>query len=178
MKGKVIYKETQSFKYTWSWYLMIAVAVLMFSIFGRGFYQQIIMGSEWGDRPMSDASLIITMIFSVGLTAGIVVFISIHKLVIQVDEGTVRYKFYPYFSQYRTLTSDKVKKLYVRKYKPILEFGGWGYRMRWKKKAFNIKGNWGLQIEFRDGKKLLLGTQKPKELDKAIDQLKSNWKMS
>ena len=33
-----------------------------------------------------------------------------------------------------------------------------------KGKAFNIKGNMGLQLQFKDGKKLLIGTQKEEEI--------------
>ncbi len=178
MKGKVIFEETQTFRFTWSWYLVIAMTLLMFWIFGRGFYKQIIVGETWGNNPMSDTALILVTLFSLVLITGILIFISIHRLVIQVDEGSVRYKFLPYFSTFRTLTQDNVKRLYVRKYKPILEYGGWGYRIRFRKKAFNIRGNWGLQVDFSNGKGLLLGTQKPKELETAIDQLRLNWEMN
>jgi len=111
----------------------------------------------------------------IAISFGVSIFLHLHQLVVQVDEGTVRYKFFPYFSGFRSIIKENVEKLYVRKYRPIWEFGGWGYRIRLGGKAFNIVGNWGLQIHFKNGKQLLIGTQKPKELDKAIDQLKSNW---
>jgi hypothetical protein len=36
-------------------------------------------------------------------------------------------------------------------------------------KAYNISGKRGVQFEFLDGKRLLIGTQKPKELIQALD---------
>ena len=57
-----------------------------------------------------------------------------------------------------------------------MEYGGWGYRISPRNgKAFNIKGSWGLQLVLSNGDKLLLGTQKPEELKKAIEQLKESW---
>ncbi|MBK8703741.1 MAG: hypothetical protein IPN33_08970 [Saprospiraceae bacterium] len=64
-------------------------------------------------------------------------------------------------------------KVYVRQYKPIAEFGGWGlrYSMSGKGRALNVSGNMGLQLEFKDGKKLLIGTQKPKEIELVLTNL-------
>jgi hypothetical protein len=40
-----------------------------------------------------------------------------------------------------------------------------------KGKAFNVSGNKGLQLEFNDGRKLLIGTSKPEELEAFLLQL-------
>jgi hypothetical protein len=51
-----------------------------------------------------------------------------------------------------------------------MEYGGWGYRVGGKKSgiAFNVSGNMGVQIELKNGKKILLGTRKPKEAEEAL----------
>ncbi|MBQ4803289.1 hypothetical protein J8L88_10555 [Aquimarina sp. MMG015] len=66
-----------------------------------------------------------------------------------------------------------IKQLYIRKYDPIYEYGGWGIRMniRGKGKAFNISGNIGLQLEFLNNKKLLIGTNKPEKLSEALKKI-------
>jgi len=58
----------------------------------------------------------------------------------------------------------------VRKYSPIGEYGGWGYRVAGKRSgvAYNISGNMGIQIELKNGKKILLGTRKPEEAKEAL----------
>ena len=63
---------------------------------------------------------------------------------------------------------EEIKKVYVRNYDPISEYGGWGLKggFFWNKekgKCVNISGDIGLQIEFKNGKKLLIGTQKKEE---------------
>jgi hypothetical protein len=62
-------------------------------------------------------------------------------------------------------------KCYVRKYKPLAEFGGWGLRFGVSGKAYNISGNKGLQLELTNNKKLLIGTQKPEELSEALNKI-------
>jgi len=41
-------------------------------------------------------------------------------------------------------------------------------------KAYNVSGNRGVQLEFTDGKCLLIGSQKPEQLDSAITQYLKN----
>lgn len=40
------------------------------------------------------------------------------------------------------------------------DYGGWGIRYGRKGKAFNVFGSRGLQLEFTNGKRLLIGSQK------------------
>ncbi|MCQ0110186.1 hypothetical protein JGC31_01235 [Zhouia sp. CL16] len=58
----------------------------------------------------------------------------------------------------------------VIKYNPIKDYGGYGWRIgfRGKGKALNIRGNKGIQIIYKNNKKLLIGTQKPELADKTI----------
>ncbi len=46
---------------------------------------------------------------------------------------------------------------------------GIGYPFRGRGKVYNISGNRGIQLDFIDGKRLSIGSQKPEELAKAID---------
>ena len=39
--------------------------------------------------------------------------------------------------------------------------------------AYNVRGNKGVQLEFNDGKKVLIGSQRAKELEKAIRSITS-----
>ncbi|MDQ1088364.1 hypothetical protein [Siphonobacter sp. SORGH_AS_1065] len=55
----------------------------------------------------------------------------------------------------------------------MTEYGGWGLRLGLFGKgiAFNVSGNKGLQLEFIDHKKLLIGTNKPEELTKVLSEI-------
>jgi len=41
-----------------------------------------------------------------------------------------------------------------------------------KGRALNMSGNMGLQLELKDGKKLLIGTQKFEELEQLLQKIK------
>lgn len=59
---------------------------------------------------------------------------------------------------------SQLDDLYVKDYNPIADYGGWGYRNGSQGKAYNTKGSVGLQLIFKDGSRLLIGSQKKDEL--------------
>ena len=61
--------------------------------------------------------------------------------------------------------------VYTRTYSPMREYGGWGIRFGKSGKAYNIKGDEGLQLVFKNGKRLLIGSQKSQELAQAVDSI-------
>lgn len=178
MKGKLLFEEEQLFNYTWIWWLMMIVAIPSLLVFGYGVYQQLFLGEPWGNNPMSDTTMIVVVPLIYLILGGVVWLFMVMKLVIKIDQSTITYSFHPFISRTRVLHSTDLKNQYVRKYHPIFEYGGWGYRfLNSKDLAYNVKGKWGLQLVFTNGKKLLLGTQKPKELEQALITLKTNWGM-
>jgi hypothetical protein len=61
----------------------------------------------------------------------------------------------------------------TRTYRPIREYGGWGIRGWGSNRAYNISGNQGLQLVLKDGRRVLIGTQRPDELESAVRQMMS-----
>ena len=167
MKGKILFKEEQSFVGTWIFYLFIAISTL--SIGGAA------MGLMHTNKPGSYVGLIIAVI-----VAGVVlVLFIISKLHLIVDEQAIYYRYPPFVNSEKKLTQNDIKEVFVRTYSPIWEYGGWGYRVRLSKgKALNVSGNQGLQLILKDGKKLLIGTRKAKSLESVIRRLKDNWEMN
>lgn len=74
----------------------------------------------------------------------------------------------PFHFKEKFFLFEDIEKIYAREYKPILDFGGWGIRYGVKGKAYNMSGNLGLQIIFKNGKHLLIGSQKPFEIETVI----------
>jgi hypothetical protein len=64
-----------------------------------------------------------------------------------------------------------VVRAYYRAYSPINEYGGWGIRTGARGKAFNMRGNEGVQLVLRSGQRVLIGSQRPEELAAAIHKL-------
>lgn len=109
---------------------------------------------------------------SVGAVIG---FLRLIALKTRIDEQGVYYKFIPFHFNEKAISWYDIAHCHTRTYKPIREYGGWGYRISPSKgKALNVKGNRGVQIEFKNGNSLLLGTQRPDEAQKVINKYHKN----
>lgn len=76
---------------------------------------------------------------------------------------------YPPFFKSKEIDWQDLAEAKVRAYSPLREFGGWGVRgVSSQNRAYNIAGNYGLQLVFNDGKRLLIGTQQPQKLAKVM----------
>ena len=89
----------------------------------------------------------------------------------EIKTDGVYVKLFPLQISYRYYPWKDIEKSYVRVYNPIREYGGWGLRGRKHNRAINQSGNDGLQLLFKDGTKLLIGTQKPKDIAATLTQL-------
>ena len=69
---------------------------------------------------------------------------------------------------------DEIESIESVIYRPIGDFGGWGIRFGFKAKAYTTKGNKGVMINLKTGRKVLFGSQKSKELEKAFNYYLKN----
>jgi hypothetical protein len=99
------------------------------------------------------------------------------KLETRIDSTGISARLFPFHWTYRTFHWSALASVQVRKYQPIREFGGWGYRSWGGKKgnAWNISGNKGIQLKFISGRELLIGTQKPEEIEKYLTKLATDF---
>jgi len=91
------------------------------------------------------------------------------KLRTRIDEKGISLKFTPFHFNTKHIDWNDVDKAYLRKYDAISEYGGWGVKggIPWVKgngRAYNVKGNIGLQLELSNGKRILIGTQKKSDV--------------
>ena len=138
-------------------------------LFIYGAFQQIVLGQQFGDKPMSDSGLLI----SVGLTVLVTSLIVNSRLETRIKEDGVYIRFFPFHLKFKFYPWDSIRKSYLRKYSPLGEYGGWGLRIGsfGKGTAYNVSGNWGLQLEFTNKKKLLIGTARPEELSSTLENM-------
>lgn len=166
------FTEVQKFRQVWIWVLVSFLGVMMVGLFGYGFYKQIIHGEKFGDHPMSDTGLIITFVFVVILIVFLFFLLISAKLITEIDKRGIRYQFYPFHLRVHTISWDLIDHYNVVCYHPVKEYGGWGFRYFKNKRAFNVSGDKGLQLILKNGKKLLIGTQKGRELNDFLNRFK------
>ncbi|UMB60445.1 hypothetical protein MHL31_15355 [Lutibacter sp. A80] len=105
----------------------------------------------------------------------VIILFTLLKLETKIDEYGVKYKFYPFHGSYKYISWSSIAKCYIREYSPISEYGGWGIKSSFKKKignAYTTKGSIGLQLILKNGKKILIGTQKKEELERVLTTYK------
>jgi hypothetical protein len=108
--------------------------------------------------------VIFWFIFGIGLPA----LFFFCRLVTEVRDDGIYICFFPFHWTFRRIAFTEVKQYEVRTFHPIKEYGGSGIRYGPKGKAYTVSGDRGVQIELLNGKRLLLGSQRAEELQRAI----------
>nr|MBC7611589.1 hypothetical protein [Pseudopedobacter sp.] len=165
MKNEILFSERQKFKQWWVWLILLVVNGFFFF----GVFKQIIGGQQFGDQPMSNVEILIALGITLLLT---LLFLTLRLDTIIKNDG-VYVRFFPFHLTFKHYNWDRLKKSFVRQYSPISEYGGWGLRLGLfgKGTAFNVSGDQGLQLEFSNHKKLLIGTNKPEELNETLSKI-------
>ena len=96
------------------------------------------------------------------------------QLETKIDESGIHYRFIPFQRKFTSISKDEIQSVFVRTYKPIREYGGWGLRYSFRNgKAINVKGKEGIQLVLKNGKKILIGTQLSQQAQSVIDSFLS-----
>lgn len=154
-----LYTETQRMRQPW-----IVAIIGLVALFGWGaFVQQIVRGKPIGDDPMPDWALVLlTALIGVGLPAMLVFW----RLKTEVYPDRVELDMRPL--SHRTFAAAEIAGAAARTYRPIREFGGWGIRGLGSNRAYNMSGDQGVQLLLVNGNHILIGSQRPQELEAAI----------
>lgn len=168
--NRVLFKEEQQFRQWWNLLLVIGSSVsgIAFSIYAL--YQQLIVGKQVGNEPAPNAVLAILIVF-------LLFFLWFYlrlKLEVWIDNQGIHFRFFPLIPKERIIAFHEIRKYEIRRYSAMRDYGGWGVKrsIRWGR-AYNVSGNIGLQLYLNNGKKILIGTQKPQAMLYALDAVMS-----
>ncbi|MBX2930283.1 MAG: hypothetical protein KF852_20800 [Saprospiraceae bacterium] len=165
MKEEILFTERQRFKQWWLWLILLGVN----GLFLFGVFKQFIGGQQFGDKPMGNAGLLI----GTGLSIVFTLFFVSFRLDTTIKKDGIYVRFFPFHLKFKHYAWDSLTTSFVRQYSPLTEYGGWGLRLGLfgKGTAYNVSGDKGLQLEFTDSKKLLIGTNKPDELTDTLNKI-------
>ena len=89
------------------------------------------------------------------------------RLVTEVAPRGLRLRFPPFVT--REVPFAEIRRVQPPTYRPLREYGGWGIRWgRGGKRAYNVSGREGVEVELTDGRTVIVGSQRPDELAEAI----------
>jgi len=164
MKREILFWEKQGFRQIWLMLILLGINVLIWF----GIVHQIFLEHPLGDKPMSDAGLIVAAVLAGLFTLWFLTF----KLETVIKEDGIYARFRPFSRKFRYYPWAVMKECYVRQYQPIREYGGWGVRgLSVKNSAWNVSGNMGIQIITTNGSRMLIGTSKPDAAIAILQQL-------
>ena len=157
-----IFKEEQRFTQTWLIIIIVISLIVTLAIILK-------------EIDKLTTSEIIISIGTIILASGL---IFLFKLTTRIDEKGIHYKFFPFHLKFKTVVWNDIENAYMRTYDAISEYGGWGIRggalwYKAKGKAINISGNIGIQLKLKDGKKLLIGTNKKEQAQDVLSTYKT-----
>ena len=113
--------------------------------------------------------IILLTISGIFVPIAIVALFLLLKLQTEVRPDGLYVRFFPFHVHFKRFPAEDLSEYYARQYRPIVEYGGWGIRWSLRKgRAYNVSGDKGVQLVFKSGKRLLIGSQRAEELEKAI----------
>ncbi|PWA07611.1 hypothetical protein DCC39_16395 [Pueribacillus theae] len=161
---KVVFREIQRPRQI-LWMLILLQATFMW----YWFIQQIIFGVPMGNKPAPD---VVTIIFWVIFGIVFPVFmLGIVKLITEVRIDGLYIRFVPFHFKYKQYLFKDILHYESITYSPLKRFGGWGIRFNLNgETAYNMNGKKGIELKLKYNT-VVVGTQKPNELKKALDSV-------
>lgn len=171
--SRILFTEEQRMNILWVKVLMGVIWLGIFVLFGFAFYNQIALGKPFGDKPVSNIGLISIFAVIVLQMGGVTLLLYFTRLILEIREDGIYYRYPPFMNRFKRVDPMQIKEYSVIRYQPLKDFGGWGIKTGSRKfgRGYTISGNMGLFIVFNDGKKVLIGTQRPDAMKKAMDRM-------
>ena len=169
---KILFSEEQRRNQWWLWLIMLLAACAATVHFIYGIYLQEVLNEPFGNEPISTAGLIASGSFSLIVFGFVFMMVFGSKLKTKVTTEALWISYLPLFRKWKKIARENIEKYEIRTYRSIKEFGGYGMKRRRRNgMSYTMYGNTGLQISFKNGKKLLIGTQKKHAFEFAMAKL-------
>jgi len=147
MRPRVLYKE----RTIWSWWVHLLIWSGIAIAVGAGLASGGTVGTL--AAPLGIAAVIPVLFY--GLFG---------HLATEVTEEGIRLKWGPLGWIKKSISFESITKAEAVTYSSLIEFGGWGIRMRGKKRAWTVRGNRAVRMELADGKIFYLGSDRPERI--------------
>jgi Family of unknown function (DUF6141) len=148
------FHEEQHF--AWFWTAMFCVPAL---IIGYGLYREV-----WLKQPLLSNALLWP---AFAVTVVVAVWFLRCKLVTEVSNDGL-FIYFVWLWPVRIIPWTEIRSVETRTYRPIRDFGGWGVRWAARGIVYHARGNRGVRLVLASGERVLIGSQRPEELARAV----------
>ena len=158
----VFFREEQRHLPLWVYPLIAPPVVLAWWFFVREW----ILGIPLEARP-APAWLAWVVFLSVGVGLPLLLATLRLKVVMRKDELWFRY--FPFWA--KIIPLSEISSCEMRRFRPLRDYGGWGLKgTPWAGMSYTVRGNKGAQLVLKNGKRILIGSQRAEELAAAIKE--------
>ena len=158
---QLLFREEQRFRQPWVWACVFVPMILT----AAGILWQFWSGRPPGSGPLPTASLVRIEL----ALAAVAVWVYQMRLVTEVRAAELSLHF-RWLWRRRRIPVAEIRRHNVVAYNPVREYGGWGIRYGAAgDMAYNVSGDRGVRLELTNGDHLLVGSQRPEELARALD---------
>ena len=168
IESEELFREVQRFRQPWLWLLLLLSALLPIGLYGYGMVAQLIYGQPFGAYPMSNTELLAGGIPIILVGIGLIALFYWMNLTVIVYPDHLYIRFNPLHLKPVLIPWAEVTACKPRAYHPVTEYGGWGIRYGRGKKAYNVSGKQGVELQLANGRRLMIGSHRPDELARAI----------
>ncbi len=151
-QSDVLFRETQRFQPRWLWVLVIAAAAV-------GWYWA--SHHQWRLHHVADA-LCAAYLAVVGI--GAPAFLLFYRQTTEVRSGGIYLTRGPFPRVKDVIRFSEFYRYQPRNCSPIYAAGGWGIFEGWQGRSYNMGGSQGLELCLTGGKRVLIGSQKMRQL--------------
>jgi hypothetical protein len=127
--------------------------------------RQLVFHRPWGSPPMSNGGVIFLTVLLVAVYIRLITV----RLVTDIRSGELSVGLEGLWRKRRVPLAG-IRSATEVEYDPTAEYGGYGIRSNANGLAYIASGNRGVQVELNDGRKLLIGSQRPGELARSITE--------
>lgn len=150
--------EKQKFKSI----LLFAFLILLEFLFIYASLEQVVANKPWGLKPTNSFLFIfLTLLIPTPLLIGFYV----ARLETIINEDGIFYRWAPFKKKYRMIDWKSITEI------NIIDVGSAGFTWRFSSKYGEVQytgGGYGIQIKMKSGRRRLLGTHKPEELNRIL----------
>jgi hypothetical protein len=130
--------------------------------------RQLVFHRPWGSPPMSNGGVTFLTVLLVSVYIRLITV----RLMTDIRSGQLSVGLQGLWRKRRFPLAD-IRSAVEVQYEAAAEYGGYGIRSGAKGLAYIASGNRGVQIELKDGRKLLIGSQRAGELARSIVQARN-----
>jgi len=150
----VHFREEQRFQWFWTAAMLVPAIII-----GYGLYRQVWLGRPVGPGVLLWPAFVVAVV--------VAVWISQMKLVTEARDDVLSIRFIRLWPD-RVIPWNQIARAEVFTYRPIRDYGGWGVRWSARGTVFHALGHRGVRMELVSGERVLVGSQRPEELARAI----------